>query len=79
MLEERLQSPTFCWGRSWGYPTLDKLTGGIHDGELATLIARSGVGKSAIAGKIALAVARQFRDDRVVQGSPYRIPGDGCT
>lgn len=71
MLTERLEAPTFCWGMSWGYPTLDKLTGGIHDGELATLIARSGVGKSALAGKIALAVARQFRDEGV--GKVVRI------
>lgn len=58
---QRQKAPTYVWGIPWGFEKLDKLTGGIHKEQMAVLIARPGVGKSAIAGQIALNVAEYFK------------------
>ncbi len=44
--------------RPYGFLDLDKLTAGLHDGELVTVGARPGVGKSAFALAVAEAVIR---------------------
>jgi len=65
-LQRRRADPTYVWGIPWGFPTLDLKTGGIqHDPvkEMAVLMARPNVGKSALAGKVALNVAMWLRDN----------------
>jgi len=42
---------------STGFPTIDKITGGLHPGKLYVIAGRGGVGKSALAMNIAEHVA----------------------
>lgn len=49
------QSPV--WGTSTGYPSIDRITGGIHNGEVSLLGARTSHGKTALATKIAFNIA----------------------
>lgn len=41
------------WGLSTGFPSIDKLLGGVHNGEYTILAARTSQGKSALAVQIA--------------------------
>ena len=54
---ERAADPKTIWGIPWGFPGLDALTGGIHREEMTVLMARPGVGKTAMMGQVALQVA----------------------
>jgi replicative DNA helicase len=58
---ERKKNPTHVWGIPWGFPALDKKTGGIQKEEMTVLIARPGVGKSALAGQIGCNVGEYFK------------------
>ena len=65
--QERAANPGRIWGLSWGddLPTLDQITGGISYKQLIVLISRPNAGKSALAAKVALNVARQGKRVRV--------------
>lgn len=57
----RRENPGIISGvSSWGYPTLDKMTGGVQPGELAGLGARPGIGKSAFLNGPIQTVANTF-------------------
>jgi replicative DNA helicase len=57
----RKKRPKAMWGIApFGFATLDMLTGGIQRGWLIFLGARPQVGKSVLAGQVALTVARHF-------------------
>lgn len=45
---ERMADPRAIWGIPWPFDGLNKLTGGIHKGELTILSARPSVGKTTI-------------------------------
>lgn len=53
----RREQPGQVWGRSTGFPSWDRLTGGLHGGEVTVVGARTSVGKTAFALQVALAVA----------------------
>lgn len=61
-LMERMASPGNVWGIPTGFRKLDNLTHGIQQEEMTVLMARPGVGKSALAGKIALNAAKHFKN-----------------
>jgi replicative DNA helicase len=61
----RMLDPTYVWGIPWGFPTLDRMTGGIQKEEMCVLIARPGVGKSAFLGQVSLNVARYFKREGI--------------
>lgn len=46
-------------GISYGFPSLDEASGGLHGGELITVVAGTGSGKSTIVEKIALSIIDQ--------------------
>lgn len=56
--KKRMAEPGYVWGIPWGFPALDRKTGGIHRGQLAVLMARPSVGKSTFAGDVARNVAK---------------------
>lgn len=60
------QSPV--WGQSTGYPSIDKVTGGLHKGEVSILAARTSHGKTALATKIAFNVAEDVLMESVQEG-----------
>src|SRR5258706_4842614 len=65
-VRRRAADPKHVWGIPWGFRTLDHKTGGIQRDpvkEMAVLMARPNVGKSAWAGKVALNVAMWLRDN----------------
>lgn len=55
---ERAKNPGTIWGMPWGLPSLDDLTGGIHEGQLTVVGARPGVGKTTFAAQVATNVAQ---------------------
>jgi replicative DNA helicase len=57
-LDRRATAKVAETGRPTGIEDLDVLTAGLHDCELVTLAARPGVGKSALALRVAMSVAR---------------------
>lgn len=63
LAEERGRDPKWVWGMSWGpdWPALDRMTHGIHDKKMVLLISRPAAGKSALAAKWALNVARTLK------------------
>ena len=61
LIMERFQNPQTFHGIETGYTRLDKLTNGMHGGELIVIAARPGVGKSALAMNIVENVAKQGR------------------
>lgn len=65
--QERAENPGKIWGLSWGadMPKLDQITGGIGEKQLVVLISRPNTGKSALAAKWALNVARADRRVRI--------------
>ncbi|MBO5866824.1 MAG: replicative DNA helicase, partial [Clostridia bacterium] len=58
-INERFVNPGKFRGIQTGYTRFDRLTNGLHGGELIVLAARPGVGKSAMAMNIAENVAKQ--------------------
>jgi replicative DNA helicase len=60
---ERQRDPTFVWGIPYGFPGIDRATGGIHPGELGILVGMPGVGKSAITGQIVQNVAGYLQSE----------------
>jgi replicative DNA helicase len=78
--EER-KSPVF--GISTGYPSIDQVTGGLQNGEVTILAARTSHGKTALATKIAFNIAENImyedietndRTGRVLIFSPEMTP-----
>lgn len=63
LAEERARDPKWVWGMSWGpdFPALDRMTHGIDAKKMVLLISRPAAGKSALAAKWALNVARSFK------------------
>jgi replicative DNA helicase len=62
-VDARRENPGIISGvSSWGYSTLDKMTGGVQVGELAGLGARPGIGKSAWLNVPIQTIARTFRE-----------------
>lgn len=68
----RRENPGIISGVSgYGYPTLDKMTGGVQPGELAGLGARPGVGKSAWLNGPIQEISSTFQEtdaDRMIRG-----------
>lgn len=58
-INERFKNPGQFRGIQTGFHRLDRLTNGLHGGELIVLAARPGVGKSALAMNIVEHVAKQ--------------------
>jgi replicative DNA helicase len=56
------------WGVSTGFPSIDKLTGGLHEGEVFILGARTSHGKTALANQIAFSVAMKLALESADQG-----------
>jgi hypothetical protein len=59
--QERAAARNFVQGMTFGLPEIDNHTMGIRDGEIATFAAYSGVGKSWVSIKVALAEWRRGR------------------
>jgi replicative DNA helicase len=58
MAVARRADPRMVWGIPWGFPGLDKLTGGIQREEMSLLMARPGVGKTTLMEQVALGVSK---------------------
>lgn len=73
--EERARNPKKLWGITWGddMPRLNQLTGGIQSKKLYILISRPNAGKSGLAAKWALNVAR---DGQRVRIATYEMSAD---
>lgn len=56
------------WGISTGYPSIDRITGGFHKGEVTLLGARTSHGKTALGTKIAFNVAEQILTETIQEG-----------
>lgn len=54
---ERRRSPGRVWGLPTGFANWDRLTGGLHPGEVTVVAARTSVGKTTLAMQVALQVA----------------------
>jgi replicative DNA helicase len=61
LADARRKDPRAVWGIPWGFPGLDKLTGGIQREEMSLLMARPGVGKTTFMEQVTLSVCR-WRD-----------------
>jgi hypothetical protein len=59
--KERAVAPNSITGMAFGLPEIDDHIHGVHDGEIAVFAAFSGVGKSWIAAKVALAEWKRER------------------
>ena len=59
LIMQRYQNPQSFHGLETGFTRLDKLTNGLHGGELIVVAARPGCGKSALAMNIVENVAKQ--------------------
>lgn len=68
--EARRRQPGEVWGLSTGFKSWDRLTGGLHRGQLTIVAARTGVGKTTLALQVAETVAqglaRRGEQSRVV-------------
>lgn len=68
--EERwAETKALCWdGLSYGFPSVDKMTGGLHPGEVVVIGARTGHGKSSMGNQISFQVAKQLLDQTEESG-----------
>ena len=66
MVETRSQTDGFVTGLSTGFVGLDKITTGLHEGNLIILAARPAMGKTALALNIAKYVATKERKPAVI-------------
>lgn len=66
MVETRSQTDGFVTGLSTGFVGLDKITTGLHEGNLIILAARPAMGKTALALNIAKYVASKERKPAVI-------------
>ena len=73
IVETRSQTDGFVTGLSTGFVGLDKITTGLHEGNLIILAARPAVGKTAFALNIAQKYWNQARQDRC-----NFLTRDGC-
>lgn len=53
------------WGQSTGYPSIDRITGGLHKGEVTLLGARTSHGKTGLATKIAFNIAEDILTESI--------------
>lgn len=58
------------WGISTGFPSIDHLTGGFHNGEVFVLGARTSHGKTALATQMMFHVVEQIARDSKEAGEP---------
>lgn len=70
LVEERAKRPQEVWGLPSGFPEWDRLTGGFQRGEVTVIGARTGVGKSSLAGQLALQALQARPDELVILVSP---------
>ena len=70
---ERAADPRKIWGIPWGLPGLDILTGGIHSEEMTVMMARPGVGKTAMMGQVALNVAEWLKTPEGQRRNPNQV------
>jgi replicative DNA helicase len=57
------ENQSIVWGTSTGFPSIDAVTGGLHDGEVMVIAARTSQGKTALANQIAFNVAEQIAEE----------------
>jgi replicative DNA helicase len=65
-------------GLSTGLRDLDAKTGGLHPSDLLILAGRPGMGKTALATKIAFGAAQQILRDAEDRDGPGAVPKGGC-
>ncbi len=70
---ERAADPRKIWGIPWGLAGLDALTGGIHAEEMTVMMARPGVGKTALMGQVALSVAEWLKTPEGQRRHPNEV------
>jgi replicative DNA helicase len=70
---ERAADPRKVWGIPYGLRDLDALTGGIHEEEMTILMARPGVGKTALMGQVALSIAEWLRTPEGERRHPNQV------
>jgi replicative DNA helicase len=58
--QEWMTNQSDVWGTSTGFPSIDKLTGGFHNGEVFVLGARTSHGKTALATQMMFAVVDEI-------------------
>jgi len=72
-LKERMADLRAVWGIPWGFPGLDKLTGGIHEGEVTILAARPRVGKTTIMAQVADSVCTYLAGEEGAAKYPKHV------
>jgi replicative DNA helicase len=60
--QERRECPGEVWGLSTGFKSWDRLTGGLHRGQLTIVAARTGVGKTTLSLQVAETVAQGLKE-----------------
>lgn len=79
---QRRSSPNAMWGVApYGFPTLDRWTGGIQQDDMIIVAARPNVGKSAWAGQVAESAARHFKQsgsNKWVKVVTTEMSGEQC-
>lgn len=56
------------WGISTGFPSIDRLTGGFHNGEVFVLGARTSHGKTALGNQMMFSVVDQIAEESIEAG-----------
>ena len=64
-LQERRANPGAVWGIPWPFAGFNQLTGGIHKEEMTVIMARPGVGKTALLCQIALFIAEWALENKI--------------
>lgn len=70
-LEEQWQTnQSDVWGISTGFPSLDRITGGLHNGEVFVLGARTSHGKTALGNQIMFNIVNDIAVESYEAGQP---------
>ena len=77
-LTEAAQRGDSVTGISTGFERYDKLTAGLHDGDLSIIAARPGMGKTSLVLNMAVNVAAPRRRVSESTGEHWEEPGIGC-
>lgn len=77
-LTEAAQRGDSVTGTSTGFERYDKLTAGLHDGDLTIVAARPGMGKTSLVLNMAVNVAAPKRRVSEATGEHWEEPGIGC-
>ncbi len=78
MAEKAFTSGGGVSGLPSGLRDLDAKTGGLHPSDLVILAGRPGMGKTALATKIAFGAAKALLREAEDQGGPGTVPKGGC-